>query len=92
MRGEKVAQFMECLSNVGNSGDDASYYQYTREWVTNIDRGGPFHISDNTFCFFKAVEIKTQECLPGHLRSQSSDKGIDSWMKAVIDDEAILLA
>ena len=73
---------------MGSSGDDASYYQYTHEWVTNIDRG-LFHISDNTFCFFKAVEIKTQECLPGHLRSQSSDKGKDSLLKAVIDDEDV---
>ena len=53
MRGEKVAQFMECLSNVGSSGDDASYYQYTREWATNIDRGGLFHISDNRFASLK---------------------------------------
>ena len=88
MRGEKVAQFVECLSNMGSSGDDASYYQYTREWVTNIDRG-LFHISDNTFCFFKVVEIKTQECLPGHLRSQSPDKGKKSLLKAVIDDEDV---
>ena len=56
----------------------------THEWITNIDRGGLFHISDDTFCFFKAIEIKTQECLPGHFRSQSSDKSKDS---VVIDDQ-----
>ena len=89
MKGEKAAQFVECLTNMGSSGDDTSFYQYTREWISNIDRGGLFHISDDTFCFFKAVEIKTQECLPDHLRSQSSDKSKDSLLKAVIDDEDV---
>lgn len=89
MKGEKAAQFVECLSNMGSSGDDASFYRYTREWITNIDRGGLLHISDNTFCFFKAVEIKTQECLPDHLRSQSSEKSKDSLLKAVIGDEDV---
>ena len=89
MKGEKAAQFVECLSNMGSSGDDASFYRYTHEWITNIDRGGLFHISDDTFCFFKAIEIKTQECLPGHFRSQSSDNSKDSLLKAVIDDQDV---
>ena len=74
---------------MGSSGDDASFYRYTQEWITNIDRGGLFHISDDTFCFFKAIEIKTQECLPGHLRSQSSDESKDSLLKAVVDDQDV---
>ena len=29
--GEKAAQFMECLSHMANSGDDSSYYDYTKK-------------------------------------------------------------
>jgi hypothetical protein len=58
MKGEKAAQFVECLSNMGSSGDDASFYRYTCEWVTNIDRGGLFHISDNTFASSKQSRSK----------------------------------
>ena len=83
MSTETAAQFVECLANMASSGDESSYYLYTFEWLTNIDRGGLFYVSDTTFSFFKAVEVKTQELLPQHLISKpkaSKEKRLeDVW-------------
>lgn len=48
----KAAEFMECLSQMANSSTNTSFYKYTLEWMTSIDRGGLFYINDNTFIFF----------------------------------------
>ena len=68
---QKAAQFVECLSNmaVGVENEESSFYNYTCEWVKAVDRGGLFHVSDYGFMLFKAIEIKTKEFLPQHLKS-----------------------
>ena len=45
----KGAQFVECLSHMVISGEESSFYAYTKEWVANIDRGGLFHVNDSAF-------------------------------------------
>ena len=66
----------ECLSNMAmvSSEQEPTFYEYTLEWIANIDRGGLFYVSDSTVCFFKSIEVKTEECLPQQLRSQIERK------------------
>ncbi len=45
----------------------ASFHEYAMEWITSIDRGGLFYMSDTTLNF----EIKTQELIPQHLSARS---------------------
>ena len=66
-KGEPSVQFFECLGSMGSIGDDSSYLKYTSECLESIDRGGLFHTNDNTFKLFRALEIKTQDCLQKHL-------------------------
>ena len=73
-----------------NNGDDSSFYQYTLEWTESLSRGGLFLISDSTFMFFKAVEVKTQELLPEHLsRSSHAHANKDTLIKAITDDDNV---
>ena len=65
--GEKATQFVECLSNMAVAGVESIFYEYTKEWITAIDRGGLFHISDSAYHLFWAIEEETRHILPRHL-------------------------
>ena len=88
MSTETAAHFVECLANMASSGDESSYYLYTLEWLTNIDRGGLFYVSDTTFSFFKAVKVKTQELLPQHLISKPKASK-EKLLKDVWEDDDV---
>ena len=68
VKGAKAAQIRECLSSMSRHGNDSSFYAYTSEWIRTVDRGGLFVINDSTFEFFKALELRTRQILPQHLR------------------------
>ena len=56
MATEKAGQFAECLQSMVDI-QEASNMPTESQWISNIDRGGLFHISDNAFAFFKAMEL-----------------------------------
>ena len=81
-------QFVECLSSMAVVGNESSFYNYTKEWISLTDRGGHFHINNATYLFFKAVERETRLCLPHHLKSSpSTDNAI---FKKIKDNEDVL--
>ena len=84
--GEKPSQFMECLTQMSNIGDDASFYDYTKKWVESVNRGGLFLVNDSTLRFFKSIEVKVQELLPHHL-AKSGDK--KSLIRTIVTDPDI---
>ncbi len=75
---------------MASSGDKCSYYIYTLKWMTSIDRGGSFHISDTTFNLFKAIEIKTQALLPQHIISKPTPSK-EQLLKDVLEDDNVQL-
>ncbi len=62
-----------------------SFYAYTEEWVKTVDRGGLFPVDQRTFVFFRAVELKTQQCLPTHL-SGCSESTTEDVVQHIFDD------
>ena len=84
--GKKEAQFKECLSSMANSCCNDSFYQYTLEWMSSVDRGGLFYINDNTFILFSSIELKTQQLLPNSL---SGPTQIHAIKKTIAEDEDI---
>ena len=70
--GEKATQFVECLSSMAVASVESSFYEYTKEWIRTVDRGGLFHINDRAYHLFKAIEIETREILPRELAMPSS--------------------
>lgn len=87
----KAASFAECLSHMAMVGratcNDETFYDYTLEWISNIDRGGVFYVNQDTFSLFKAIEIKTQECLPRHLQCSSTSK--EKLITNITSDDSI---
>lgn len=88
-----AANYVECLSNMtmvtSETCREESFYDYTLEWISNVDRGGLFYINDDTFSFFKAIEIQTQECLAPHLRSRSSSDSKKELLTKIASDAEV---
>ena len=53
-------QFAECLQSMVDI-QEASDMPTESQWISSVDRGGLFHISDNAFAFFKAMELCIQK-------------------------------
>ena len=53
-------------------GEESSFYNYTKEWIVLVDRGGLFHVNDGAYAFFKAVEVETRHILPHHLTNTAT--------------------
>ena len=43
--GEKATQFVQCLSSMAVASVESSFYEYAKEWIRTVDRGGLFHIN-----------------------------------------------
>lgn len=83
----KAAQFVDCLSHMALSGEESSFYAYTKEWIDSVNRGGLFCINETAFLFFRAVELITQVHLPHHLQTPCGSKGM--LISQIIDDEDV---
>lgn len=70
----KASQFVECLSEMGVQGLESSFYDYTKMWIRQVDRGGLFHVNDNSYLFFRALELMTRKVLPLHLKNPLKTK------------------
>ncbi len=88
-KGPKAAQFRECLSSMSRHGNDSSFYAYTKEWVTAVNRGGLFVVRDGTFELFKAIEVKTKEVLPQHLASYEQDATREELIQSIVSDDMV---
>ena len=83
----KARQFVECLANMSVEGDGSNFYEYTKIWISTINRGGLFEINDSCFLFFRALELKVQECLPHHLKGGTMSK--EQLFTLIMDDEDV---
>ena len=86
--GEKATQFVECLSNMAVAGVESTFYEYTKEWITAIDRGGLFHISDSAYHLFRAIEEETRDILPRHLANPLNSR--DALLEEIKENEDVL--
>lgn len=51
-------EFVQCLDQLGVSGQGDTYLEYTKQWIELVNRGKLFNVSDETFRFFHDLEIK----------------------------------
>ena len=79
----RAAQFLECLSGMAVLGNESSFYDYTREWISSVDCGGLLHVNDGT-SFYKAVELQTRQLLP---QNPSSIK--ETLIQRIKEDEDV---
>ena len=53
----RATQFVNCLSGMAVAGRESSFSEYTTEWIHQVDRGGLFHVSEQAYLFFRALEL-----------------------------------
>ena len=85
--GEKATQFVECLSNMAVAGVESTY-EYTKEWITAIDRGGLFHVNDGAYHLFRTIEEETRQILPRHLANPLNSR--DALLEEIKESEDVL--
>ena len=85
--GTKARQFVECLSKMAVMGKESSFYEYTKEWLKLVNRGGLFQVNEPTYLFYRAVEAKTRIYLPQYLSKSHGVKG--TLISSIKDDTAV---
>lgn len=85
--GTKARQFVECLSKMAVMGKESSFFDYTKEWLKLVNRGGLFQVNEPTYLFYRAVEVKTRVYLPQHLSKPHGGKG--TLISSIKDDSAV---
>ena len=82
----------ECLSQMTVPGKLSSYYDYTTEWLEKVDRGGLFIINNETFWFFKQLEVLTRFHLVKQLNpsAQEPRRSRDGIISDIKTDEDLL--
>ena len=51
----KASQFVECLAGMAVDGPESSFYEYTKEWMKLVDRGGLFQVNESSFFIFSCT-------------------------------------
>ena len=51
-------EFVQCLDQLGVSGEGETYLDYTRGWIKHVNRGKLFQVSDEVYRFFHDLEMK----------------------------------
>lgn len=82
-----ATQFVNCLSGMAVAGRESSFSECTTEWIRQVDRGGLFHVSEQAYLFFRALELKTRITLPDHLKLMRGSK--QSLICDVMEDEDV---
>ena len=68
----RYEQCIECLREMAVAGDSSDFLQYTREWISKVNRGGLFPLNDQTFLQFTEIEKSTRTFLASHIVNRKS--------------------
>ena len=67
MKGDKAAQFTECLIHFRVNGISSNLLDYTKSWVQRVNRGGLFEVKDEAYLLFIAIETSMRSKLTEQL-------------------------
>ena len=59
----KNESLTSCLLRIAVTGNEASFLEYSCEWVKLVSRGGLFEVNDAGYLLFRTIEISTRERL-----------------------------
>ena len=89
----QAAEYVECLSHMSVGGEVTDFSTYTMQWLEQVNRGGLFHVSDETYILFRHIELKVRELLPHTLLASampfSTALTKDALVCEVVHDEDV---
>lgn len=81
--GAKYASYVQCLLNMAVGKNEDTFYEYARQWLENVNRGGAFQVSDEVYNFFWVVESNTRSKLKLLLETHRDD---DQDKKSIVEN------
>ena len=70
---QRSDEFTTCLGNMAVVGESCDLFEYTKEWLEKVNRGGLFPVNDETFTFFVSVEKVVRRVLTALVTNVSQD-------------------
>lgn len=84
------AGIIECLSAMAVNGDESDCLTYTTHWISCVNRGGLFEISDNTYTFFTEIEVRVRKQLLIAFDRKATEEDLrESIIDSVASDEDV---
>ena len=62
------------------AGRESSFSEYTTECIREVDHGGLFHVFEQAYLFFRALESKTRITLPHRRKLMQAQSNLLSVM------------
>ena len=78
--------FVDCLDQMCADGPSSSLFDYSREWIDRVNRGGLFDVSNDAYVLFYVIEEAMRERLTTHI----SKSGLLTSTKSTAEKERII--
>ena len=87
LKGIQYEQFIECLGEMAVESEHTDVFDYTKEWISKVNRGGLFPLNDVAYQLFIGMEKIIQVILPTYLSTlrPSDQKSKENFQLQVID-------
>ena len=80
-------EFVQCLDQLGVSGQGDTYLEYTKKWIELVNRGKLFNVSDETYRFFHDLEMKVCAYLQDiFLAGGQVDQSKEEIISSIVED------
>jgi hypothetical protein len=80
-------EFVQCLDQLGVSGQGDTYLEYTKKWIELVNRGKLFNVSDETYRFFHDLEMKVCAYLEDiFLAGGQADQSKEELVSHIVED------
>lgn len=80
-------EFVQCLDQLGVSGQGDTYLEYTKKWIELVNRGKLFTVSDETYRFFHDLEMKVCAYLKDiFLAGGQADQSKEEIVSSIVED------
>lgn len=87
---QKYGRFCECLGEMAVVSDHSDFLDYTKEWISKVNRGGLFPVNDATFLLFTEIEKQTRRLLPNHMQKKCpSNKDLRDIADKISENEDV---
>ncbi len=89
--GSKYESFIECLGDMAVVSEDTDFLEYTKKWISTVNRGGLFPLNNITYQLFIEIEKRVQTILPSHAvkSTESTDVFKQEVIKKIADNEDV---
>ena len=88
----RALKYMECLNIMNEEkGVDVEFLQYTKLWVEQVNRGGLFRVSNDTYLIFRAMELASRRVLSvGRVTAHPTLKIQQEMEESIMKDPSVM--